>query len=387
MPHHLTSCVWSTGVARWLACVAFSFLLFGCGKAEHPLSPWQMSTWVFASILGDQDVEVSRRSVYLTDDVAHQLTDLKALAPALSKVGLLNLNQVNQSTWRGRYGVQVGEWSVPLAFEVGYQNGQWLIQDLPTFEQVKKLLQLSDHLPIVQTGQEWRGGLMGYDLRGRPLSAVLVIWCPPVAFVDGHLVRGDLDQANISDLLSDAFWLRSKLAAQSQASYTPHVTIAIRGDGSAQDLITLVGWAEASGADRVSIVSRSVQRGPVLTYLSPRRDRLSLITPQRQLWGIVQGQQTSFKVKNTDQIDQQDQKRVKKLLPTSDMSSSQTALERFAHLIDHVRTQDHLDGIVIQTDAKTQVKDLIKLVDATRQVAPSLPMTFAPSLIDTLGQP
>jgi hypothetical protein len=380
--------------------IIFSVLVvlfsFSCDQADsNTLSPWRLSEWVIGQTLNsNQDIDVDDFSTHLSAKALKQLKSLRKMSLSDENLGLLSLNKNHLDGWSGFFAYKKNDWPLLLQFELQEQKlgtkSYWQISAFPFFDAYQKLAHLTDqssdsspisqgHLPWIQRASNWHGGLSGRDVRGRPLSSVVIAWLPPLAFVDGIPLLGIANRSKLSKKLSQAFEQRRRLADRSQASYTPHVSLALPAGAPAHQVMALMAWVEGVGAEQVSLVVQSDQ-GPAIVYLNSRSEGITLMNPQRLLHAQLEEDQSQLYVQRTDQAKSELIKG--ELSISSKHGEDRLSLDRssrtFHEIIERVRVKGELSGLVIHLREGSKVSHLAQLIDICRQVDPTLPITLAP---------
>lgn len=397
--------------------IARSFLLLfsllmpnltSCSASGDPQrSAWMITDEVMTEAFEAQETphEFTRQSaVYLTDEARSELETIRERLGATRPLGLISLSDHGRGEWIGDYAYMIGSWPslvrLTLRRQAGRSDQPWRIHSLPYLDAYTKLSHLvsaedegilpttsPERLPVIREGALWTGGLGGRDQRGRPLSNVLVVWTPPLAYVDGEPLQGVASRASLSIKLSEAFTQRQKLAEQAQASYTPHVSLALTAGTSASTLVELISWCEGLGAERISLLARSSD-GPKLIYLSARQDQAKLITPQRIVHAYLNSGDAHLTIKRTDRQQREDTEDHIALMSIEERSESKRdeGLRSYLSLLERARTQEELDGISIHISKDTTMSEVFYFFDLSRQIDQSLPITMAPYRAESKGQ-
>ena len=359
----------------------------------HLWSAWGVADTVLTARL-DVDSTYAERdfSRYMNEEVNRQLIRLQKLDPNLRSVGLLSLNQDLQGKWNGFFAYEIQGWPLLLKFVLSRKDGRsdrpFMIEHLPFFKAYLSLAELiqsspnqqsSSQLSKVRQGATWHGGLIGRDTRGRALSSVVVVWLPPLAFVDGLPLSGVADRTQFSNRLAKAFAQRQLLAEQAQASYTPHVSLALPAQAPASQLVELMAWSEGVGAEQVSLIAQSEQE-PVLLYLSHRTNRATLMSPQRLIHAHLSPEQGKLLIQRTDHSKLEQTRGTLQLHNTINEQENKTqqSLESYSLIMDRALQKDRLNGVIIHIDEKVSVGEVIHYIDLTQAIDDELPITFAP---------
>ena len=308
-------------------------------------------------------------------------------------LGLLSIERNQKGTWHAFYAYQRQKW--PLLFQLelesrGKTQQKWQISSFPFLSAYQQLAELipprdelsydntqtkSRHLPQVNQALPWRGGLSGRDDRGRLQSSVVVVWSPPLVFVDGLALSGQVDRKKLSIRVSQAFEKRKNLAHQAQASYTEHVSLALSAGLPASELTKLMAWLEGIGTQQISLLVQS-KHGPGLIYLGTRSSTQSLYQPQRLL-------NVKFPQKQSTQsgpilfVRQSDQKQAERIKSQLVPNSRRWGNELF-EFIEHAQSKELLHGVVLHVTEQTLVKDIAMFIDHYRGIDQDLPLTLAP---------
>jgi hypothetical protein len=380
--------------------IIFSILVFvfsfSCDQTNsNTLSPWRLSEWVIGETLSsNQEIDVDDFSTHLSAKALKQLKSLRKMNLADETLGLLSLNKNHLDGWSGFFAYKKNDWPLLLQFELKLQQSGtksfWQISAFPFFDAYQKLAHLTDqssesstvphdHLPWIHRASNWHGGLSGRDVRGRPLSSVVIAWIPPLAFVDGVPLLGIANRSKLSIKLTQAFEQRRRLADRSQASYTPHVSLALSAGAPAHQVMELMAWVEGVGAEQVSLVVQSDQ-GPAIVYLNSRSEGITLMSPQRLLHAQLTEDQSQLYVQRTDQAKPELIKGELSILSQhgKDRLSLDRSSRTFHEIIERVRIKGELSGLVIHLKEGSKVEHLAQLIDICRQVDPTLPITLAP---------
>lgn len=359
--------------------------LVGCQGVGVEADPWVVAEWGICEPLSNPEVSIRSRGIALSEDARAQLETLKALMPSESKASVVSLNALPRNRWTGYISLDRQGYPLPLTFELNSHEGKSWVQEFPHLDHTQKLAALVDQLPLLNDAPAWEGGFIGRDSRGRLLSPVVLVWLPPLVYIDGHPLEGEASQKKITERLKHAFAARGALASAAQSSYTPHVAIAISGDQSAQVLNQLMTWSELSGADQVSLITQTSQKTATLFYLAARGSIYALLSPQRHLRAHLKVGEVTLDVKRTDQSKAEELGDQLKLLDavSEDQAREREALETLSSLLSRSRTKSPLTGVVLQLDERARVHDVTSISRLIRTLDPSLPIT----LIDqSLGQ-
>ena len=369
--------------------------LGGCqGTGDAQRSPWLVAESIFESALSPEINERRIDSRYVGDEAVEQLRLLSSIGEGLEPLGLLSISEGFHGQWTGYYAYLVGGWPSLFEFTLhrrqGLPNLPWELHALPFLSAYLKLTELVTQpgndqvssersLPWVRRGSEWHGGLSGRDNRGRPLSSVVVVWVPPLAFVDGLPLDGVANRQTLSEQLSSSFSERQRLAHQSQATYTRHVSLALPAGAPAAQVVDLMAWCEGAGAEQVSLLARS-RKGPAMIYLNGRVSRLHVTSPQRLLHAQLSNTQSQLTIQRTDQ-EQREQTRDVVSWESSlgdDRSFSRQSSNTYLSLLERARQRAELDGLSIHIEPSTTVASLLYFIDLARQIDDDLPLTIAP---------
>ena len=370
--------------------------LGGCQNNQaYTSSSWALTEHVLDDLLTpESDFDADEHHQYMSKQAQTQIQNFAQAQLSDESLGLLSIEQNQKGTWRAFYGYQKQQWPLLLQIELedkGRNQKTWRINSFPflnVYRQLAQLIPPSDsapnikaqaelgYLPKVKQALPWRGGLSGHDRRGRLQSSVVVVWCPPLVFVDGQALAGRIDRSQLSLVVNQAFEKRRQLAHQAQASYSEHVSLALPAKLPASELLKLMAWMEGIGTLQVSLLVQSEQ-GPGLIYLAARSSTQSLHRPQRLLHvQFTQAKQTK-PVGPHLSIRQSDQKQEEKLKRQLN-SAVTTWRNHLFEFMEDAQSRDLLHGVVIHTEAQTSVNDLTQFIDHYRSIDQELPLTLAP---------
>ena len=362
-------------------------------QRDLALSPWTVANWIIGDALEQSDLDLSARADYIEVRPAAVLSDLSALADVEGRVGMLNLEITTLGHWRGLYGYLHRTWPVGLQVDLSQRQGLWTIHMLPEFERYREMIDLIGsedsnpelRLPWSAEGAPWSGGLIGRDLQGRPLSAIPLVWTPSGMSIDGIALGGEVNQSRVSARLIDAFTRRSQLARASQASYQPHVAIAIPAQTPALQLVRLIAWAEGAGAIQISLIVDS-PRGAALLYLAHRVEVVRLLNPQRLVIGRLREMNLRLNVQHTDRNRPEptyadvDFQRVDENISPHDQKRAAESINTF---LSDARGTKHIDGVSLMPTAEATVADVVSAMGLIRHIDVELPITIAPAHVST----
>ena len=385
-------------MTRMLRSYLVTILCLNLGACQnnqaYTSSSWALTEHVLDSVLTPQsEFDADEHHQYMSKQAQTQIQTFAQAQFSDESLGLLSIEQNQKGTWHALYGYQRQQWPLLLQIELedkGRSQKTWRINSFPflnAYRQLAQLIPSSDstpnnkaqelgHLPKVKQALPWRGGLSGRDRRGRLQSSVVVVWCPPLVFVDGQALAGRVDRPELSLMVKQAFEKRRQLAHQAQASYSEHVSLALPAKRPASELIKLMAWMEGIGTQQVSLLVQSEQ-GPGLIYLAARSSTQSLYHPQRLLHVQYNQAKQTKPVGPYLTIRQSDQKQEEKLKRRLN-STMTTWRNHLFEFMEHAQARDLLHGVVIHTEAQTSVNDLTQFIDHYRSIDQELPLTLAP---------
>ena len=364
--------------------------LSGCrDHVDQPISPWTVATWIIGDAFEHPESDLTEHVEYIESKAATQLFELSKFIRIDQRMGILTLNQSSLGQWHGLYGYVHQGWSLPLQFSISQRQGRWVIHHLPQFDRYKEMIQLvspiegGSELLIsgIEDGAPWEGGLIGRDLQGRTLSAVPLVWTPAGVIIDGIALDTEANQHNISIKLGQSFKQRSLLAHASQASYQPHVAIALPALAPAKKLARLISWAEGSGAQLISLIVQSAHRGPALIYLARRTETNRLLNPQTLVRGTVHERRVHLTIQKTHTTENVNLKedftfeRITLGHSTNDQSHVTDIINR---LLMRARQAHQIHGLSLSIQPQTKVVDVISIIGLVHAVDSDIPITIAP---------
>ena len=372
-------------------------VLSACQSQSVPnSSSWNLAEYILERALSPQDeFNAQQFSNHLSKRASTQLQELTQAKLSDKSLGLLSISQNQKGTWDAFFAYQRRQWPLLLQLEleskVRTNQTSWQIQSFPFLGAYRQLAELIEpiglsaetvkknelkYLPHVSQALPWHGGLSGRDQRGRLQSSVVLVWAPPLVFVDGLALAGKANRKLISLSVSQAFAKRQRLAEQAQASYTQHVSLALPAGSSAQELIQLMSWMEGLGTQQLSLIVQSEQ-GPGLIYLGTRRSVQSLVKPQRLLHAKFAESSTTQPANISLYVRQSDQSKPERI-KSALTEDPKTWNEDLFTIMERAQTRKLLHGFVVHPQAQTTVKDLIQLFDSYRSINQDLPLSIAP---------
>ena len=373
----------------------YALSLWACQTDQSYVSnSWTLAEHVLDKALdSESSFELDAYRASLTKQAQSQIQGFLASKLSDKSLGLLSIERNQKGTWHAFYAYQRQQW--PLLFQLELESTdktqqKWQISSFPFLSAYQQLAELippqgeqsydntqtkSQYLPKVNQALSWRGGLSGRDHRGRLQSSVVVVWSPPLVFVDGLALSGRVDRKKLSIRVSQAFEKRKNLAHQAQASYTEHVSLALPAGLPASKLIKLRAWLEGIGTQQISLLVQSKQ-GPGLIYLGTRSSTQSLFQPQRLL-NVKFPQKQSTQSGPILSVRQSDQKQAERIKSQLVPNSSSWGNELF-EFIELAQSKELLHGVVLHVTEQTLVKDVTMFIDHYRGIDQDLPLTLAP---------
>ncbi|MFN3202587.1 MAG: hypothetical protein ACE366_29620 [Bradymonadia bacterium] len=251
-----------------LSCLCFAGLP-GCGEAEKApeYSAWSVVNDAFSAELYD----AAARQRNFSPDALNALALLNLVGQERYVfLYIADLRRIDDQTRKGKVAFSVDSWPMTLGFTVtATAQGPWQISAVDTPESQKRLLDLisEDGLPSAPTARPWKGGLAGRDAVGRPTASVLLLADGERLEIDGVPVAPK-DKAQQVRALKDALAMRTRLANEAHAGYTPQVAIAMPRQAQASLLPTLIALATEAGANEALLVVRGPGGRPALYPLA-----------------------------------------------------------------------------------------------------------------------
>ena len=247
-------------------CIGLFFCIsIGCQKIkfEDNIGPWSVANWILSQAF-NSDYDIDTLHPYLAHSVIQDLKDLRQNHPSMQPLHLLSLTAQSDHQWTGRFLYAKLGWNMWFEFvmERNPDKQHWQITQLPNFEQYKQLTSFIRPLALPQLDihyKKWGGGLVGFDISGRPLAEVSIVWTNSSLFVNGNPLPWSIDptEVQVQNLISElesGFKLRSKMARSTQANYTPQVALIVESTQKSTDVEYLVSWCEKAGAQSISLV-------------------------------------------------------------------------------------------------------------------------------------
>lgn len=368
----------------------------GCqSEPEHPLSAWTVAEWVIGDALSEPELDLSARSAYINESSAAELSAFSAHVRADGRLGMLSARKPLEESWRGLYGYVRGEWTLGLWVNLIRVHNQWQISALPDASRYRMLVDLIERstpdqdtslLPWVDDGALWEGGLIGRDLSGRSLSAVPLVWAPPLVMLDGLMLPETTSREKLSAALGAAFKRRASLALAAQAVYRPHVALAIPAQRPASELTRLMAWVEGAGAEQVSLIARS-ERGPALLYLAGRAVRSNTLTSQQILHARVNPSAAHFMPNVNQTVPRRvDQKLTEvpftRINPEADPMNQPESTSALTALLERHQGKRSLSGVSLAITPEARVVDVVSLYRLLWIVDAEVAVTLQPTQVD-----
>ena len=258
-------------------------------------------------------------------------------------------------------------WPMALRVQLGRDDadGRWRIIDVedPGIQQARLELLAETGLPSAPSARPWRGGLSARDAVGRPTATVLMLAWRDTVEVDGIILQRPRE-GEIVSAVEGAVRIRSRLAADAHATYTPQVAIALESRAPAGRLAELISAAEAGGVQEHLLVVRGPRGAPALMPLAREADAARRLPPAARL---TDGE-THLTLTLGEAVE-----RVPHKGPGVDRDALREALNRL------IAARPELAGVVVQLWARGDHGYTVRLLDALRAAAPQLALvTRAP---------
>lgn len=272
-----------------------------------------------------------------------------------------DLRRVDDATRRGRIAFSVDGWPMILGFTASRTpEGPWRVTDVdaPDRQRVRLALIGEDGLPSAPSARPWRGGLAARDQVGRPTASVLILADEEGLEVDGHEVPGD-DRPQQIRALREAISLRTRLANDAHAGYTPQVAIALPRRAPAGQLPDLMALAAEGGAQEILLVVRGAKGGPALYPLG----RITDAEEEAPLIVEAQAQEEGLALAVGEW-----QVLIPRKGPTVDRGKLSAALDALSEAgLDPV-------GLRLRPWSGGEHRHTVAILDAVRAAAPGLPV-------------
>ena len=363
-------------------------VITGCQSQDGDgrLSQWMVADWVMRNALQSDGPPLEQLQPYLSDRALIEIDTFKQALQPDQAVGVLTLNHQQGQRWKGRYAFLKNNWPMALNIDMTYTRGFWQIDRFPFIEiytQLAKLTQATG-VPQVQNGEIWHGGLISYDLSGRPQAEVVLTWLPPFVFIDGVPLQGKTTAQKVLQAIEHAFMLRAEMADHAQADYMKRLILCMPSQGSFKELMQLIQWGESVGSDVISLLARNAQSEAVLIRLAKRVPRVTLLKTQSiahshlnaksltlvsppnssqkvadQTWSIAD----QVRLINTGKFDH-------KLLTDAQEADAFKSLSK-------MKVQDTLHGLQITASSDQSYGAVITWIDQLKTLDPKLEITLS----------
>ena len=368
----------------------------GCQKInlDQDLGPWSTTNWLMQKAL-DADFPLEDLEPYLSKEVKQEVALFRKEHPQVSPKHLISLTAYTPNQWQGRFLYTKQGWNLLLEVRIErVEEGEdWIITQLPDLNIYKTLTEFvqTDDIPIVHSFRKrWSGGLIGFDLSGRPLATISIVWTPNFLFINGVPIPWSTTPKQsqlraFAEELESGFKIRTEMARSVQANYTPQVALVFDKSMSTHNVENLITWCEQSGTASISFIVQDEDENPTLLPLARRVPQLSIIQDQHFLHARLKKETLLFQ--NEETFNKKPKGEIKKWVlkgvhRTQEGEDSDEDLIRksqrwFKKYYRKSHRKQKVSGMVIYPSTSSTYNTLVTAIDLARQVTSDLPVALA----------
>lgn len=363
-------------------------------SGDAQLSQWAVAEWAMQHSLDPEGPDIDSLRPYLTTKAIQEIRSFKQVLKPEKGLGLLTLNHTQGQRWVGRYAYSKHTWPMALNIEMTHAKGFWQINSFPFIKMYTHFADIlkKGGIPQIQQGEIWHGGLISYDLSGRPQAEVVLTWLPPFVFIDGVPLQGKATEKKVLSAIQNAFALRSDMAEKVQASYLKRLILCLPSQSTFKELTQLMTWGEQVGTDIISLLGHNQQSEAVMIRLAKRVAQVTLLKPQKIAYseisdhkltlslGISQhtsSQPVQWPIHPIQQMIKENKEVHTKTIKLLNDQQESKAFE----ILTQMKNQNSLAGIYITAQADSTYADVLAWIDQLKTLDPKLAITLGPPIL------